>query len=283
MVAAGDQAVTFANVSTDEVVAIQIFGKDILNANGISVRFEYDAGQVTYDSFDAGNMLPNAQSLIEQSTNPTFVQAGIVSFGGQATASSGLVGTIRFRTMDAFSGTSIRLVRAELGRGGQIASTTIDIRVELTLQVLTPDFNRDGMVNFADFLAFGSQYGSRQGDGRYDAKYDLDSDGAIGFGDFLIFSSSFGKEGSTSGGGGGTGSPDLIVEVPSVSDSTLTAGQSFTLRPTVRNQGSGQSAATTLRYYQSGDAIISSSDRQVGSNAVGSLNASSSLVSSRSV
>ena len=34
-------------------------------------------------------------------------------------------------------------------------------------------------------------------------------------------------------------SPDLIVESPSVSDSTLTPGQSFTLSATVRNQGAG--------------------------------------------
>ena len=206
----GDQAVTSVAVSADEVVAIQIFGTDILNANGISIRFEYDASQVVYEGFEAGDVLPNAQALPEQGS--AFVEIGIVSFGGQATANSGLVGTVRFRATAAFSGTAIRLVRAELGRGGQIESATIDVRVELTLQVLTPDFNRDGVVNFADFLAFGGQYGARQGDGRYDAKYDLDSDGAIGFGDFLIFSSSFGKEVSTPGGGG-TGSTG-IVDIP---------------------------------------------------------------------
>ena len=284
---AGDQSVTSVDASTEEMVAIQIFGTDILNASGISIRFEYDASQVTYEGFDAGDMLPNAQTLIEQGTNPTFIQISLVSFGGQATTNSGLVGTVRFRTTDAFSGTAIQLARAELGRGGQIASATIDARVELTLQVLTPDFNRDGMVNFADFLAFGGQYGARQGDGRYDAKYDLDSDGAIGFGDFLIFGDSYGQGVSTpgggSGGGGGTGSPDLIVESPSVNNSTLTTGQSFTLQTTVRNQDSGQAAATTLRYYQSVDATISSSDRQVGSDAIGSLNASSSSVESISL
>ena len=210
---AGDQAVTFANVSTDEMVTIQIFGQDIRNANGVSIRFEYDASQVTYEGFDAGDVLPNAQALAEQGTNPTFVEISLVSFGGQATANSGLFGTIRFRTMDAFSGTAIRLVRAELGRGGQIASATTDIRVELTLQVLTPDFNRDGVVNFADFLEFAGQFGARQGDGRYDAKYDLDSDGAIGFGDFLIFSSSFGKEVSIPGDGSGGGST-TDVDIP---------------------------------------------------------------------
>ncbi len=84
-------------------------------------------------------------------------------------------------------------------------------------------------------------------------------------------------------GGGGGGSPDLIVESPSVSDNTLTAGQSFTLQATVRNQGTGQSAATTLRYYQSANATISASDTRVGSGAVGSLNASSSSVESISL
>ena len=54
-----------------------------------------------------------------------------------------------------------------------------------------------GMVKLDSltFLAFAGQFGSRQGDGRYDARYDLDGDGEIGFSDFLIFSSSFGKSG----------------------------------------------------------------------------------------
>ena len=273
--ATGDQAVTSLDVSTDQVVAIQIFGTDIQNASGVSVRFEYDTAQVTYDGFDVGSVLPSAQALPEHGTNPTFVQIGIVSFGGQATANNGLIGTIRFRTTAAFSGTAIRLARAELGRGGRFETITPNIRIELQLQALTPDFDGDGRVGFSDFLLFGSQFGARQGDGRYEARFDLDSDGAIGFGDFLIFGSDFGKEVSSGGSGGGSGSPDLIVESPSVSDSTLTAGQSFTLRATVRNQGSGQAATTTLRYYQSSDATITVDDTQVGTDAVGSLNASS--------
>ena len=72
-----------------------------------------------------------------------------------------------------------------------------------------------------------------------------------------------------------TGSPaDLVVESVSVSDSTLTPGQSFTLSATVRNQGAGRSAATTLRYYRSADATISTGDAPVGTDAVGALGAS---------
>ena len=69
-------------------------------------------------------------------------------------------------------------------------------------------------------------------------------------------------------------SPDLIVDSPWVNDNTLTAGQSFTLRATVRNQGNGQSAATTLRYYRSSDATISTTDTEVGTDRVDGLAAS---------
>ena len=211
--AAGDQVVTSVNTAPNQVVAIQIFGKDIQNANGLAVRFEYDASQVTYEGFDTGNVLPNAQALPEQGTG--FVEIGMASLGSQATANSGLAGTVRFRTTAGFSGTAIRLVRAELGRSGRFETITLDVRVELKLQALTPDFNGDGVVNFADFLLFGGQFGARQGDGRYEAKYDLDSDGAIGFGDFLIFGKSFGKEVPPSGGNGSGGSGgSTIVDIP---------------------------------------------------------------------
>ena len=71
-----------------------------------------------------------------------------------------------------------------------------------------------------------------------------------------------------------TNEPDLVVESPSVSDSTLNTGQSFTFRATVRNQGGGRSAVTTLRYYRSSDMTISMSDTGVGTDAVGGLSAS---------
>ena len=112
----------------------------------------------------------------------------------------------------------------------------------------------------------------------------------IAISDFLSFVGDFGKEVPTTGGGSGgggsggsSGSPDLIVESPSVNDSTLTTGQSFTLRATVRNQGSGQAAATTLQYYQSSDATITVNDTQVGTDAVGSLNASGTSAESISL
>ena len=71
-----------------------------------------------------------------------------------------------------------------------------------------------------------------------------------------------------------TTAPDLAVGTPTVSDSTPSAGGSFTLSATVRNRGDGSSAATTLRYYRSTDSTITTSDTSVGTDAVGTLSAS---------
>ena len=74
--------------------------------------------------------------------------------------------------------------------------------------------------------------------------------------------------------GDGTTAPDLVVQSPSVTNSSLTVGQSFTLSATVRNQGGSRSASTTLRYYRSSDATISTGDTQVGTDGVSGLAAS---------
>ena len=81
----------------------------------------------------------------------------------------------------------------------------------------------------------------------------------------------------------GDGDPDLVVASASVSDNTLTPGQSFTLRATVRNQGTGRSAATTLRYYRSSNSTISTGDRNVGSDPVSALAAAGTSAESISL
>ena len=69
------------------------------------------------------------------------------------------------------------------------------------------------------------------------------------------------------------GQPDLEVGVPTVSVSTPETGASFTLSATVSNAGDGESPATTLRYYRSTDATITTADTAVGTDAVGTLSA----------
>ena len=76
------------------------------------------------------------------------------------------------------------------------------------------------------------------------------------------------------------GGPDLIVQAPSVSAVMLTPGQEFTLNAIVHNQGDEQAAATTLHYYRSSNTTITSSDTEVGTDAVGALDASATRAAS---
>ena len=75
---------------------------------------------------------------------------------------------------------------------------------------------------------------------------------------------------------GAAPTPDLVVETLTVSESTPAAGDRFTLRATVRNQGTGRSDSTTLRYYQSADPSITTADTELDSDYVSRLSASRS-------
>ena len=75
---------------------------------------------------------------------------------------------------------------------------------------------------------------------------------------------------------GAAPAPDLVVDTPTVSTSSPTAGARFTLSATVRNQGSGRSAFTTLRYYRSTDATITTGDMSEGTDYVSGLDAQES-------
>ncbi len=65
--------------------------------------------------------------------------------------------------------------------------------------------------------------------------------------------------------------PDLITISPSVSDSNLTRGQSFTITATVKNVGTASSSSTNLLYYRSADSSISTGDTLLGAGTVSAL------------
>ena len=55
----------------------------------------------------------------------------------------------------------------------------------------SPDFDGNGTVDLADFLAFAPVFGSSAVGARF--RFDLDGDGEVGFSDFLIFAKAFGQ------------------------------------------------------------------------------------------
>jgi len=75
-------------------------------------------------------------------------------------------------------------------------------------------------------------------------------------------------------GDGGLSRPDLIVEPPRSTESSVATGDAFRVGTTVRNQGIGPSEDTTLRYYRSADSTITTSDTPVGTDPVSALSPS---------
>ena len=242
------------------------------SGNAIEVVFDIDTNLVTLTGGPAG-------WLIRQGNT-----ASLLSIGGMASLPASASFTFTTATDVTDMEFSIGISEISLD-GNALAGVPLPSALIFNSQYANPDFDGDGTVGVSDFLLFVNHFGTSRGDAGYDAKYDLDSNDVIGVSDFLIFVNSFGKKVPTSGGGGGggSGSPDLIVTSPSVSDSTLTTGQSFTLSATVRNQGNGQAAATTLRYYRSSNSTISTSDTEVGKDSVSGLSVSGTSAESISL
>ena len=71
-----------------------------------------------------------------------------------------------------------------------------------------------------------------------------------------------------------TPTPDLVVGSPTVDYNNPAGGATFTLSTTVQNAGDGAAAATTLRYFRSTDATITTDDTAEGSVAVEELSPS---------
>jgi hypothetical protein len=67
------------------------------------------------------------------------------------------------------------------------------------------------------------------------------------------------------------GSPDLIVQYPAASPTSVTAGQTTTASCTVLNQGTASAAASSLKYYLSSDNAYSAGDTYLATDAVASL------------
>lgn len=89
----------------------------------------------------------------------------------------------------------------------------------------SPDFNEDGIVESSDYLQFAAQYRTTTGDGRYNARFDLDSDGSVGFPDFLVLAGLFGQEVAPS--------PDATPDRDAlVAFNNATDGHNWTTRPT---------------------------------------------------
>ena len=249
-------------------VAIEVFAAGVRTSLvGVVLRFDFDASLLAFVKAE-NSAFP--LTLPEGSVGVNFASSTPVSL-----APHGFLARAEFRTIADVTGRefSIGIETVTLAESITSSEVLTSASVITFNAAVSPDFDGDGTVGFSDFVLFASRFGSQQGDAGFDARFDLDADGTVGFNDFLIFARNFGKEVSAPV----VRDPDLVLDTPRVSNGALAPGQSFTLSVTVRNRGAGQAASTTLRYFRSSDATISTGDATVGTDGIGSLAASGAI------
>ena len=193
-----DDGVTSGTVSGQGTkIAVEVFAKGVTTSlMGVQITFDFKAEELKLDKVENSAFL----FAIPEQTGINFAATAPVTL-----PSSGFIGRAEFSTVVDVTGKEFYLgiksvTLAESAASSDVVTTTDVIAFNATS---SPDFDGDGTVGFADFLQFAGQFGTRQGDGTYQARYDLDGNGAIDFSDFLIFANSFGTQVPPSGGGGG--------------------------------------------------------------------------------
>lgn len=183
-----DNGITSGNVSgRGTKIAVEVFAKGVTTSLvGVKIEFDFDASVLKVDKVENSAFA----FVIPETAGANFASATPVTL-----PSSGFLARAEFSTAVDVTGRefSIGIKQVTLAESASLRDeiTTRDvIRFNATL---SPDFDGDGVVGFADFVQFAGVFGSSRGDGTYQAKYDLDSNGAIGFPDFLIFTNDFGK------------------------------------------------------------------------------------------
>ena len=185
-----DQSLSSLDVFPGRVFSIQIFGTYFQAIDNFSLRFEYDAMQVVYEGFSRGSV-----SGTSALPGRDFVSIGMTLSKKSPVVDGSLMGTIRFRTTEAFSGTDIRLMRVSVVGEEYAEMLPSDLNIALGKATpLSSDFDGNGIVDSSDYALFYNAFGSREGQEGYESKYDLDGNGEIGISDFLIFMDSFGEK-----------------------------------------------------------------------------------------
>ena len=276
-----DDGVTSGTVSGQGTkIAVEVFALGVTTPLvGVKIEFYFDASVLKFDKAENSAflfILPEATGASLAATTPVTLP------------SSGFLARAEFSTVADVTGREFtlgikRVTLAESAASSDVVTTTDAIAFNATP---TPDFDGDNMVGFSDFLAFAGQYGSKRGDGRYQAQYDLDGSGAIGFSDFLIFANSYGQQVPPSGGGAIVTIADanlravITDSLGKASGASITRAEMATLtRIDAYNKGirnlTGLEHATNLQWLGLGPVRVN--DELVNSNDISNLSPLSNL------
>ena len=187
--ASGNQDLKTKDVGFDDTVTLQLFAESFPAVTGYGFTAIVSGGGIhpKRNSFEVGDFIPGAQALSRG------LEIGVASLTGMSGRGDGFLGQLSFRVTDTFAD-SAEIIVTQFGfnyADGTFKSVPIRVGAKLRGGVRGPsgglaDFNRDGAVNFADFLLFAGAFGT------VNPRFDQTGDDFVGFEDFLLFAQAFG-------------------------------------------------------------------------------------------
>ena len=147
-----------------------------------------DVGDVSGTDFSGSTLLRR----VSAAGNPTL---SMLSTSAVAIPASGYLGHVDLKvSRELTSLDALEVASAEIASAGVVQNLDVSqaVLTFTTAPACPGDFNGDGMVNLADFLAFAGGFGTRSGDAKFDSRADMDGNGAIDLSDFLAFAEVFG-------------------------------------------------------------------------------------------
>ena len=113
--------------------------------------------------------------------------------------STGYLGRVELQMSRALDGATLTVKSMEMTSGRDVDRLNVaNAVISLGAAPCPQDFDGNGSVDLADFLAFASVFGARSSDVDYDARMDFDGNGSVDLADFLAFAGAFGNKCGTS-------------------------------------------------------------------------------------
>ena len=165
---------------------------DIVAASGAAgiARFQaivgYDSELLEYVGFQTRDLMPSGEAIVSELSADEIQIGGIIT-NGTVSRDAGSLGYITFKVLPAFGpGQTTAVFLRDPQFDDPIPDWPVGEQVALG-RPWREDFNEDGILNFADFMEFVSQYGKTSKEVDFDGRFDLNQDGSVNFADFLQF------------------------------------------------------------------------------------------------
>ncbi len=195
-------------------IAVEVFAKGVTTSlRAMNIEFDFKAEELRLDKVENSAFLFD----IPDPTGVNFVALAPVTL-----PQSGFIGRAEFSTVldvrdrEFHLGIKKVMLLESSSLSDEIAPEAMamlsTISFNTTVSGNPGDFDADGRVGIADFLAFVEVFGKSSSDVGYDVRMDFDADGRVGIADFLAFVNVFGSEGEDGGGSGGGGSGGIGVQ-----------------------------------------------------------------------